>query len=1357
MQAKERTRVLQQLAAHRQLQTRLAEPLPETDRFGEILREMLKTGSVSDLDRLSRSDLLATASAWEILSSLNLVTLDESKLRRLITQAEFLADYDALLEDGFLGREEQLNSLRDFLGGATDNTNPSRLNSMILTGLGGAGKSTLLAKFAREITSFGTATLVVLDFDRPAIDAGDTYWLEMEIARQVGCQYPDLDESLRHVRETIRHFKGDTEKGTASFTPEYASLERGFRSVIDGVRDALRSVSGHHRPILLILDTFEEVAQRDLIDRMINWLREIADRFFPIPLKVIFSGRLFDRALARLKDHGTGESLNVDALDPILAEQLLKQLDVPDTWARRLAYSEVLPRRPLELKLLARLIKSSGDESIDTLEEEIRNGGPAASELFAGLVYRRVLLRVSEEARSLAFPGLVLRYLTKELIQNVLVPALDLTPIDEESAGKALDALAGYEWLAYRQGDEVWHRKDLRRSMLKAMVAKERERARKINRQAVIHFSEESDGRSRSEAIYHRLMLADSADTLENLEHGELARANEHIGGDIVDLPPAAQALLRFAAGMEVRMDDVPLLPQKYRYEAYSSLGSRNTGDREFGLALRLIRTARDSQAQLLPWERETLFATGSWDELCKWPPKLEPGGFRRLAYAFYPAAIVAPEVLDPVMRERMLVETPRPSRFNLLTSERQTLLERFALGVVLANDYRALRRHEHDALSKLMSAIDQDEKNFPASPSTQRRFFLLDLICGSTNRERMVALTPFHVKLDPRWLRRASEITKRLADSTARNDMEAFIARVHSVLASSENVSARAMLGAVSALATAEKQLAEVWFPLTGLDAPDVLELLQGPDPEFRNPCRFALLNAFSGSADYAVLSKIFATSFPLPVADVQTDIFQSTVSTDPEHGLEAFVELADRSGTLCQVMQLACRAKPQSKQLAEVASAHERWRMAVRRLLTKSRETRILHNRKESFMDSDDEIDDRVDLTAHFLTTLRSGPRKAAGLEIVSDTGEVDLSDSAIKNRLGETEAELGRIIKDYLNDRPELYRVADEILKTGDTALRMLRDGDDQALRRDRRILASLETIVRVDGSRPSFLVRKGEVDRKSSPLGSWGNTLDASESLLTDAFSCVGRIDDPAAEQGFQGTGFLVAENLIVTNRHVLQMIAARDAHGVWQISPQVRIDFGHEFRGNESVTPRALKSVVFARPEAIASAAPIDHAKLDLVLIELAPAATADRPRTVLSVDIARDWAQPMLTTFVVGYAGNPGFDAFTPTLLEQLFKSTFGFKRVAPGLTMASQASVQPWTFAHDATTLGGNSGSVVLVAGRETIAAGLHYGGRRADPRENWGHVLGLTLDQTDGKSPQTLREVLKSRDVVLVDSLGG
>ena len=375
--------------------------------------------------------------------------------------------------------------------------------------------------------------------------------------------------------------------------------------------------------------------------------------------------------------------------------------------------------------------------------------------------------------------------------------------------------------------------------------------------------------------------------------------------------------------------------------------------------------------------------------------------------------------------------------------------------------------------------------------------------------------------------------------------------------------------------------------------------------------------------------------------------------------------------------------------------------------------------------------------------------------GFESLESTvsSEPDLSDAAINEHLGSTKAELYRIIKDYLGDQPALYQTADQLLETGGEALRILRSSSDEDLADRGDVMDGLEAIVRTDGSRPSFMIREGNVDLTTSPASTWENSVNESNDLLRDAFNCVGRIDVPGSPQGFQGTGFLIHENLIITNRHVLQVTANSQQDGSWRIKPGATIDFGHEFRARQSLNPRPLRRVVFAGAKPIVGL--IDHTKLDLALIELEPADAAARPSFVLSVDSAPDWSQPQLPIYIVGYPGSPGPGVAPPTLLEQLFKSTFGHKRLAPGLLMTAQQNVHTWTVAHDATTLGGNSGSVIFVIGREHVAAGLHYGGRWADPRENWGHVLGLVLDQSGGGSDKTLRDHFEEFGVELVDRM--
>jgi hypothetical protein len=384
-------------------------------------------------------------------------------------------------------------------------------------------------------------------------------------------------------------------------------------------------------------------------------------------------------------------------------------------------------------------------------------------------------------------------------------------------------------------------------------------------------------------------------------------------------------------------------------------------------------------------------------------------------------------------------------------------------------------------------------------------------------------------------------------------------------------------------------------------------------------------------------------------------------------------------------------------------------------------------------------------------------NGRSHSSGAESTNGSIEAasDLFESGIDERLDATRKQLRRIVKDYLGDEPALYEIAERIVADGKSGLTAAGRNHGSAMA-DPSVLSGLEVIVRSDGSRPSFMVRNGEPDLATSPVGAWRTAFDDEPDRLRLAISCVGRIDDPAAEQGFQGTGCLIGENLIMTNRHVLQAIASQDDSGTWTLKPDISIDFCHEFRLPELVRRREITRVVFAGAKPI-DPFRIDHDKLDLALIELArPATKADRPPHILAVDPSPDWGTLRQHVFIVGYPGAPDPTFAAPSLLELLFKSTFGCKRIAPGTVMTAAGSLpnnaHKWSLGHDATTLGGNSGSAVILMGRKRAAAGLHYGGRWREPRENWCHVLGLTLDQTDGQpGGRTLRSILDEHGVQL------
>lgn len=377
------------------------------------------------------------------------------------------------------------------------------------------------------------------------------------------------------------------------------------------------------------------------------------------------------------------------------------------------------------------------------------------------------------------------------------------------------------------------------------------------------------------------------------------------------------------------------------------------------------------------------------------------------------------------------------------------------------------------------------------------------------------------------------------------------------------------------------------------------------------------------------------------------------------------------------------------------------------------------------------------------------RGGP--SGGLEAREGIGvEPDLSDAGIRDRLDYARQGWQDVVKNHFGDSPKLHRIARKLVKLAAEPLHMVANDDDMALTRGLDNLASLESIVRLDGSRPSFMIRDGQVDLTTSPAGTWGDQILADEAVMRQLLRCVGRIDNTKAAQNFDGTGFLLAPNLLLTNRHVLDHIADRQRSGQWKIRSGVTINFGHEFQATTPGRIRTLANVLFSGTDLSPG---VNHADTDAALIELAPAPINDGSVAFLGLDLTPDWPVEGTFIYTIGYPANPGMPApgsgVTFSLLEELFKSTYGIKRLAPGQLIAQDIGLTARTLSHDATTLGGNSGSVIVQAGRLMLAGGLHYAGRAAVPRTNWGHVLMNILNATDGHTATTFGEHLTAQGV--------
>lgn len=219
------------------------------------------------------------------------------------------------------------------------------------------------------------------------------------------------------------------------------------------------------------------------------------------------------------------------------------------------------------------------------------------------------------------------------------------------------------------------------------------------------------------------------------------------------------------------------------------------------------------------------------------------------------------------------------------------------------------------------------------------------------------------------------------------------------------------------------------------------------------------------------------------------------------------------------------------------------------------------------------------------------------------------------------------------------------------------------------------------------------------------------LAAGRPSVEQVIPSVGRIDLRNHRLDWVGTAWVVGPDLVVTNRHVAAEFAdARDGHFAFQENfdgskVAATVDWRHEFqRGHESRF--RVKEVVWIEPR---------HS-VDVALLRISTEGEdgegAPVPIPLLNRDEMRD-AGPGQWVTVIGY---PAFDSRNDAADQQrIFDGNFNVKRLAPGqITFLSD---QPVLF-HDATTLGGNSGSVVLDLSTGKAAA-LHFGGIQGQRNE--------------------------------------
>jgi len=242
----------------------------------------------------------------------------------------------------------------------------------------------------------------------------------------------------------------------------------------------------------------------------------------------------------------------------------------------------------------------------------------------------------------------------------------------------------------------------------------------------------------------------------------------------------------------------------------------------------------------------------------------------------------------------------------------------------------------------------------------------------------------------------------------------------------------------------------------------------------------------------------------------------------------------------------------------------------------------------------------------------------------------------------------------------------------------ALSKLKDPDaDQPTPRE---LAALEMMLRMMRPAPKF--EDGKLEDFSEPefdqaFPNW----QAFMALLEPLKASIGRIETGPGDP--TGTGFLVGDEVLVTNRHVLDVLS----RGTRQLEPgQGRVQFQAEFHPLASEPAAEILGVIAV------------HDKFDIALLRTRPA-----KRPVLK--IASEAPKLEQTIAAIGHPFDDPVN--NPLFTRTIFGNTWGVKRVAPGEVIAASPSI----IGHDCSTLGGNSGSP-LVSLDSAEVVGLHFGG---------------------------------------------
>ncbi|MEP7012175.1 MAG: serine protease [Acidobacteriota bacterium] len=235
--------------------------------------------------------------------------------------------------------------------------------------------------------------------------------------------------------------------------------------------------------------------------------------------------------------------------------------------------------------------------------------------------------------------------------------------------------------------------------------------------------------------------------------------------------------------------------------------------------------------------------------------------------------------------------------------------------------------------------------------------------------------------------------------------------------------------------------------------------------------------------------------------------------------------------------------------------------------------------------------------------------------------------------------------------------------------------------------------LRNIVRLT-KRPSYLIQADTFDVEAGD--SWFQALTANRASIEAAIPSVGRVEllnHP--DQKLAGTGFLVREDVIATNRHVALAFVSRQGAGFGWLpgagGQDVRGDIN--FRAEDGAATNDVHLITDVLHLEADPGPDIALLRVEGVGLQPLKLAVGDPEVGDVVASIGCPWKTPQPT-------------AELEEAMDEIFHGIFDVKRMAPGKV----TDVNGQAVVHDCTNLVGSSGSALIDLERGEVV-GLDYG----------------------------------------------